>query len=516
MTSAAVVASATSERASDNIIVATHDLRKSFGSVEILHGINMQINAGESRALVGRNGAGKSTLIGCLTGIHAPSSGSVSFQGQPAPRTSDRRAWQKHVACVYQRWTVIPQLTVAENLFLNSHPRNGFGLIDWKGMREQAATILEQWGLNLSPDKLASDVTVEERQIMEIARARAQGSRFIILDEPTAELERREVSRLFDSINALRDDGVTFCYISHHLEEIYEICDSVTVLRDGKKVADCALSELPRPALVEAMVGAAVSSRRCNTSEVTFEDTPGQGLEIKGLSIEGELKGIDLCIRKGECVGIAGLAGSGKEKIAEILAGLRVPDSGTVLLDGQDLPVGNVRRMRKAGVGYVPRDRHEEGILPQLSIAENITIAINDRLGPAGFVLPSRQAEAAAEQIRDFAIVSAGQLQPIGELSGGNQQKGIMARALIDKPKLLVVVSPTQGVDIASKNALFDVIARAQKDGLAVLVCSDELDELSICDRVEVIFHGAITTSIKRGWNDHQMVAAIEGLGGEK
>ena len=309
---------------------------------------------------------------------------------------------------------------------------------------------------------------------------------------------------------------MTFCYISHHLEEIYEICDSVTVLRDGKKVADCALSELPRPALVEAMVGAAVSSRRCNTSEVTFEDTPGQGLEIKGLSIEGELKGIDLCIRKGECVGIAGLAGSGKEKIAEILAGLRVPDSGTVLLDGQDLPVGNVRRMRKAGVGYVPRDRHEEGILPQLSIAENITIAINDRLGPAGFVLPSRQAEAAAEQIRDFAIVSAGQLQPIGELSGGNQQKGIMARALIDKPKLLVVVSPTQGVDIASKNALFDVIARAQKDGLAVLVCSDELDELSICDRVEVIFHGAITTSIKRGWNDHQMVAAIEGLGGEK
>jgi simple sugar transport system ATP-binding protein len=516
MSSAAVAASATSREAPENAVVATQDLRKSFGRVEILKGITMQINPGDSRALVGRNGAGKSTLVGCLTGVHAPSSGAVTFRGEPAPQVNDRRAWQKHVACVYQRWTVIPQLTVAENLFLNNYPQSGVGMVDWKAMRAKAAVLLDQWGLALSPDKLASEVSVEERQIMEIARALAQGSRFIILDEPTAELERREVSRLFDRINALRDDGVTFCYISHHLEEIYEICDSVTVLRDGFKVADCPLSELPRPALVEAMVGAAVSSRNRGGSGIALDDTPGKGLEIKGLSIEGVLGGVDLRIRRGECVGIAGLAASGKEDIAEVLAGLTVPDGGTVKLDGKDLPLGNVRRMREAGVGYVPRDRHEEGILPLLSIAENITIGINDRLGPAGIVLPGRQAEAAAAQIRDLAIVSAGQQQPIGELSGGNQQKGVMARALIDKPKLLVVVSPTQGVDIASKDALFEVIARAQKDGLAVLVCSDELDELSICDRVEVIFHGAITTSMKRGWSDHDMVAAIEGLGGEQ
>ena len=507
--------SATPKDVPANAVVATQDVRKSFGRVEILHGITMQINPGDSRALVGRNGAGKSTLVACLTGVLAPSSGTVTFRGQPAPQVNDRRAWQKHVACVYQRWTVIPQLTVAENLFLNNYPGTGVGLVDWKAMRAQAAVVLDQWGLAVSPDKLASEVSVEERQILEIARALAQGSRFIILDEPTAELERREVSRLFDRINALREDGVTFCYISHHLEEIYEICDSVTVLRDGNKVADCALSELPRPALVEAMVGAAVSSRSRGGSDATFEDIHGQGLEIRGLSIEGALRDIDLRVRRGECVGIAGLAASGKEDLAEVLAGLTVPDSGTVRLDGKDLPLGNVRRMREAGVGYVPRDRHEEGILPLLSIAENITIGINDRLGPAGIVLPKRQAEEAAAQIRDLAIVSAGQQQPIGELSGGNQQKGVMARALIDRPKLLVVVSPTQGVDIASKDALFEVIARAQKDGLAVLVCSDELDELSICDRVEVIFHGAITTSMQRGWRDHDMVAAIEGLGGD-
>ena len=515
MSSAAVAASAAFEEVSKNAIVATRDLRKSFGRVEILHGIDMQINPGDSRALVGRNGAGTSTLVACLTGVLAPTSGSVTFRGEPAPGINDRRAWQKHVACVYQRWTVIPQLSVAENLFLNNYPRTGLGLVDWKSTRARAAEILDQWGLDLSPDKLASEVTVEERQILEIARALAQGSRFIVLDEPTAELERREVSRLFDRINGLRADGVTFCYISHHLEEIYEICESVTVLRDGHKVADCPLSELPRPALVEAMVGAAVSSRSRGGSGAVFEDTPGQGLEISGLSIEGVLSGIDLRVRRGECVGIAGLAASGKEDIAEVLAGLRVPDGGTVRLDGKDLPLGNVRRMRAAGVGYVPRDRHEEGIVPLLSIAENITLGINDRLGPAGIVLPRRQAEEAAAQIRDLAIVSSGQQQPIGELSGGNQQKGVMARALIDRPKLLVVVSPTQGVDIASKDALFAVIARAQKDGLAVLVCSDELDELSICDRVEVIFHGAITTSMKHGWRDHDMVAAIEGLGGK-
>lgn len=515
MNSAAVAASAAPHTAPQDAVVATQNLHKSFGPIKILHGIDMQINPGESRALVGRNGAGKSTLVACLTGMHAPTSGSVSFRGQLAPPGNDRRAWQKHVACVYQRWTVIPQLTVAENLFLNNYPRTSFGAVDWKATRAQAAAILDQWGLSVSPDKLASDISVEERQIVEIARALAQGSRFIILDEPTAELERREVSRLFDRINGLRDDGVTFCYISHHLEEIYEICDTVTVLRDGRKVADCALTELPRNALVEAMVGAAVTSRNRTGTGATFVDTPGQGLEIKGLSIAGTLSDVGLRVRRGECVGIAGLAGSGKGEIAEVLAGLRQPDSGSIQLDGRDLPLGNVRRMREAGVGYVPRDRHEEGIIPQLSIAENITIGINNRLGPVGIVLPKRQAEEAAIQIRDFAIVAAGQQQPIGELSGGNQQKGVMARALIDRPKLLVLVSPTQGVDIASKDALFEVVARAQKDGLAVLVCSDELDELSICDRVEVIFHGAITKSMNRGWRDHDMVAAIEGLGGE-
>ncbi|MBY2924312.1 sugar ABC transporter ATP-binding protein [Rhizobium leguminosarum] len=516
MSSAAINTSTKPELAPHTAVVATSNLRKSFGKIEILHGIDMQINPGESRALVGRNGAGKSTLVGCLTGVLAPTSGTVSFQGQAAPNVNDRRAWQNHVACVYQRWTVIPQLTVAENLFLNNYPRGTFGVVDWKTMRDRAASILEQWGLRLSPDKLASDVTVEERQILEIARALAQGSRFIILDEPTAELERREVVGLFDRINKLRNDGVTFCYISHHLEEIYEICDSVTVLRDGKKVADCPLSELPRPALVEAMVGSAVVARSRHGSGASINDVPDSGLEIKGLAVAGKFEDINLAVRQGECVGIAGLAASGKEELAEVLAGLIVPEAGTVKLNGKNLPLGNVRSMRDAGVGYVPRDRHVEGIIPLLSIAENITIGINNRLGPAGIVVPKRQEDEAAAQIRDLAIVTSGQHQPIGELSGGNQQKGMMARALIDRPKLLVLVSPTQGVDIASKEALFDVIAKAQRAGLAVLLCSDELDELSICDRVEVIFHGAISTSKERGWTDHEMVAAIEGLGGKK
>jgi simple sugar transport system ATP-binding protein len=486
---------------------------KQFGANVVLHDVSIAVPAGESRALVGRNGAGKSTLVGVMTGLHSADAGDLWLAGAPAPAVGDRKAWRDRVACVYQRWMVLPHLTVAENLFLNNQPLNALRLVDWRRLKDAAVAALNEWDLRISPDLEAWRLTVEQRQIVEIARALLQGSRFIILDEPTAELERKEITRLFDRIRALQESGVTFLYISHHLEEIYEICKTVTVMRDGRVVADASLDDLPKDKLVGAMVGeAAMSARSADHRDRSAAPENARGLEISGLTVTGHVDAINLNIRPGECVGLAGLAGSGKDHVAEVVAGLLIPTSGELSIDGVRAPTGNVEAMRAAGVGFVPRDRHHRAIFPLLSVAENLTITVLDRFGTLGLVSPSRRTSAADQKIREVGIVTESSEQPIGQLSGGNQQKTVVARALTSEPKVLVLVAPTQGVDVASKEALFQIIGSAAAEKMAVLIVSDDLDELATCDRLEIIFRGKITKSFARGWREHDVVAAMEGL----
>ena len=499
--------------AENRIAAATHAVCKTFGVTPVLKNVSLTIPFGDTRGLVGRNGAGKSTLVGILTGMLAPTSGSVELDGKPAPAIADRAAWRKRVACVYQRWTVLPSLTVAENLFLNNQPLRSSGAIDWRGMREQARAVLLEWGLDLDPDLEAGRLAVDQRQIVEIGRALLQGSRFIILDEPTAELERREVHQLFDRLKGLQESGITFVYISHHLKELYEICRSVTVLRDGALVADAMLKDLPRDQLVHAMVGSQPLGVALPRGKPTHADEFVRPvLAIDGLALDGAVQDVSFVIGSGECVGLAGLATSGKEEVGEIVAGLLKPSSGTVRIDGRPLAFGKSLQARDLGVGYVPRDRHHRGILSQLSIAENLTITIADTLGRFGFVVPGRQTARANALMGELSIVASSPEQPIRELSGGNQQKGLMGRALAANPKLLVLVGPTQGVDIASKNTLFEAVARARAGGTAVLVISDDLDELAICDRLLVMFHGRVTAAFGSDRSEHGIVAAIEGL----
>jgi simple sugar transport system ATP-binding protein len=481
------------------VAVRTANVCRSFGATQVLRDVSFEVPVGDSRALVGRNGAGKSTLVAIITGMLEPTSGDVELAGRPAPALGDRGAWRERVACVYQRWTIIPTLTVAENLYLNSQPRNLLGAIDWNRLREQARGTLAEWGLAVEPDLEASRLTVEQRQIVEIGRALLQGSRLLILDEPTAELERREVHRLFDRIRLLQETGITFIYISHHLEEIYEICRSVTVLRDGLKVADAPLAEMPKSALVQAMVGAAATIQRLPVGDLHAGGPAA--LTVEGLCVGDLVKDVSFTLRPGECLGLAGLAGSGKEEVGEAIIGLR-RFSGTIRLANVD-----------DRVGYVPRDRHERGLLPQLSIAENLTVTINDSLGRLGFISPRREAEQAGRLVRSLGIVASSLRQPISELSGGNQQKGMMGRALACEPRVLVLVAPTQGVDIASKEALFGIVAKAQSSGAAVLLISDDLDELAVCGRIQVIFRGRLTRLFTRDRRDEDLVAAIEGLG---
>jgi simple sugar transport system ATP-binding protein len=500
-------------------IVEALGVSKHFGRSQALSNVSMSVSAGDSRALVGRNGAGKSTLVGVLTGILAPDAGRVRFAGRDAPGLAERHKWRDRVACVYQKSTLVPTLTVAENLLLNAQPTGGLGWIRWGSARREAERVLADWGMELDVEQECARLSVEQRQIVEIARALIQGTRFIILDEPTAELEGREVRRLFDRITHLRAAGVTFLYISHYLEEIYEICRSVTVLRDGRVVVEAPLEEMPKERVVAAMVGDA--SRRPadrrhpsaggNVSPATTP-RPGPSLELNDVHLDGIVSGVSLQVAAGECVGLAGLAGSGKGDIGDAIAGLLAPSAGTIRVAGEELGGGDVVDARRKGIGYVPRDRHARGIVPLLSIAENMTLTILDRMGRAGVILLRRQAEAASRMIRSLQIVASSPEQPIRELSGGNQQKAVMARALASDPKVLVLLYPTQGVDIASKEALFAIVERARAGGTAVLIVSDELEELSVCDRVLVIFKGRLTAEFAMGWESEAMVAAIEGI----
>jgi simple sugar transport system ATP-binding protein len=482
---------------------------KSFGANKALSDVSMAVAAGESRALVGRNGAGKSTLVAALTGLIAPDAGRIRLAGADAPALADRRAWRERVACVYQRSTVVPTLTVAENLFLNAHPKRGGAVIDWTALRRRAEVVLEEWGLSIDVRLDAERLTVEQRQIVEIARALIQGTRFIILDEPTAELEGREVARLFERIRRLQQGGVTFLYISHHLEEIYEVCRSVTVLRDGRLVVTGPLSDMPKAAVVAAMVGDAARGIAGKAATARRADAC---LRVAGLRIGALVRDIDFEVAAGECIGLTGLAGSGKEEIGEAIAGLLRPTAGRVSVANAVLPAGNVVAARRAGVGYVPRDRRARGIVPLLSVAENLTLTIPERLGRVGLISPAARERQAARMIGALQLVASSPEQPIGELSGGNQQKAMLGRALASDPRLLILVHPTQGVDIASKEALFAIVAKARAAGTAVVVISDDLDELTICDRVLVVFKGRLTAAFPAGWRDRDLVAAIEGV----
>jgi simple sugar transport system ATP-binding protein len=492
-------------------------LSKRFGANQALSEVSLSIRAGESRALVGRNGAGKSTLVAALTGIIEPDGGFVRFNGEDAPGIGERQNWRDRVACVYQRSTLIPTLTVAENLFLNCQPWGAWGpWISWGKLCREAESVLSEWGLEVDVSSDAGSLSVEERHIVEIARALRQGSRFIILDEPTAELEGREVARLFERIGHLRNSGVTFLYISHYLEEIYDICHSVTVLRDGRVAADAPLSEMPKERLVSAMVGDAskrIGDYRQRSKARNDALNAAACLEVRNLEFGSLVSDVSFRISVGECVGLTGLTGSGKEIIGDAVAGLVRPTSGQILVSGQVLPSGGVAAAQRFGVGYVPRDRRARGIIPQLSVAENITMSIVERLGFGGFISSTERDRQARRLVTSLEIVASSLDQPISDLSGGNQQKAVFGRALAPSPKLLVLVHPTQGVDIASKEALFAIVERARAAGTGVLIVSDDLDELVVCSRLLVLFKGQLASEFTGEWDDKEVVSAIEGLG---
>ncbi|MCZ4512196.1 sugar ABC transporter ATP-binding protein [Streptomyces sp. ActVer] len=492
-------------------LVEARGIAKRYGPTVALADGRLTVHAGESHALVGRNGAGKSTLVTVLTGLQAPDEGTVSFDGEPAPPLTDRDAWRRKVACVYQKPTVVPELTVAENLFINRQPQGRGGFISWRRLKTEAAEVLDTWDVHVDPDARTADLKVEDRQMVEIARALSFGARFIVLDEPTAQLDNREIERLFTRMRALQESGVTFLFISHHLQEVYEVCQTVTVLRDARWITTAPVAELPRAALVEAMAGESIAAVEEKAARGDVDAGAPVVLEAHGLTSES-YESIDLTVRGGEVVGLAGSSGSGKIELAESFAGLHTPTGGTAQLEGRQLPFGDVTAALRAGVGCVPRDRHGQGLVFGMTVGDNATMSVLDRLGRYGFVGTDRRRGFADELIDRLDIHTEGPDQPVSDLSGGNAQKVVMARALASDPRLLVLINPTAGVDVKSKESLLSRMDSARDDGTAVLVVSDELDDLRRCDRVLVLFHGRVVAEHPAGWRDHELIASIEGV----
>jgi simple sugar transport system ATP-binding protein len=486
-------------------------ITKRFGSTVALHDAGIRIELGQTHALVGRNGAGKSTLVSILTGLQAPDEGTVAFDGRPAPRLADRDAWRRRVACVYQKSTIIPQLTVAENLFLNRHDHGPGGLISWRTVRSKARDLLRTWSVDVDVRIPAGELDVEHRQFVEIARALSFGARFIILDEPTAQLDAGAINRLFTRIRDLQQQGVTFLYISHHLQEIYEICDTVTVFRDARHILTAPVDELSRTDLVAAMTGEATAADR-GGSRRPASAAEGDVLTVNALSLHGVYDDVSFGVRAGEIVGLAGAASSGRIEIAETVVGLRTAGTGTVDIAGSRPRPGSVPAALRSGAGFVPQDRHHQGLVPQMSVADNATLTIPEKLGRAGFLDGRRRDTIAGAMIENLAIKTPGPGLPVSGLSGGNQQKVVMAHALANDPKLLVLINPTAGVDVRSKEFLLGKVEEIAGSGTGVLVASDELDDLRMCDRVLVVFQGRVVAELARDWHDHELVAAMEGM----
>lgn len=488
---------------------------KWFGSTHALRGVDLTIEAGQCLGLVGRNGAGKSTLVSILSGLVEPDAGEVRFEGTPAPRIGDVTGWRQWIATVFQHSMVVPDLSVAENIFLGGTDR----VVNWRDMRARTREVMGEWGYAIDADARCRDLSVEQLQIVEIARALARGARCVLLDEPTAALERDAVRRLFDRVRQLVASGVAVLYISHHLEEVFEICHDVAVVRDGDLVLTAPTGALRREDLVAAMVGSAPvadASAAAGPAAARPDEEPVLSVDdLRASSGRGRLGGVSLRVAAGEVVGVTGLLSAGVATLGRAVAGVEAYDAGHIRVHGRAVPGGRRDVAQHAGIGYIPEDRRSEGFVAHLGVAENVTMTIAERLADwLGLTRPRRRAAAAAPITSSLSLVSSGPAQPVGELSGGNQQKVTVARTLAHNPSVVVAITPTRGVDVASKALLLQSLADvARNTGAGVLLCTDELSDLVLCDRVVVLVRGEVFTEFTEPPFDRDaLLVATEGL----
>lgn len=493
-------------------LLALRRLTKSFGGARALRGVDFDLHAGEVHALLGENGAGKSTLIRIVTGAHQPDGGTLHLAGQPLTGLTPAAAHRLGIACIYQQPALFPDLTVAENIGLRLESGSPFAAVRWDERRTRAQALLARVGAAIPPDAEAGSLSMPEQQLVEIACAIGAGARVVIMDEPTASLTQKEQHLLFAVVRDLRASGVGVIYISHRLEEILALADRVTVLRDGESVGTHPISGIDEARLIRLMVGREVSHLY-----PPREGAPGEVmLSLRGVGCAASgVQDVSLEVRAGEIVALAGLVGAGRTELARILFGLTPATSGEIRLGGTVIQPRSPREAVAHGIAYVPEDRRRHGVVLDLPIAENISLAVHRRLFPGSWLRFGAERRLALDYIRDLAVKCTGPGARAGSLSGGNQQKVALARWLATRPRLLILDEPTQGVDVGAKGEIHRLVRRLAADGLAVLLISSDLPEvIGMGDRIGVMRGGRLAAVLPGGSEAPAVMAAALGQEG--
>jgi galactofuranose transport system ATP-binding protein len=467
-----------------------------FGEEAALDAVDFRMFPGEVHSLMGENGAGKSTLVKAITGALAMDSGVLRLEGQTVAFATPHAAQVAGISTVYQEIELLLNVSVAENIALGRESRR-FGLIDWRGMRRNAAAALHELGLDIDPASVLGTHPVAVQQLVAIARAISTDVKVLVLDEPTSSLDLNEVAELFRVIRELKKRGVAILFVSHFLDQVYEICDRVTVLRDGRLVGEYRTSDLLRVDLVQKMLGHQVSTYRASAGAAPEGDEPAF-FSARGITAAPGIADADLDIAEGEVLGLAGLLGSGRTPLARALTGVDRLQSGTIRLEQRDANLANPRRAMTLGVVYSPEDRRADGIVSHLSVQENITLSVQSQRGIMRRISTARQRELAASWVEALDIRPPDLDKPAGQLSGGNQQKLLLARLLAVSPRVLVLDEPTRGIDVGAKVEIQNLVSELAGNGLSVVFVSAELEEvLRVGDRVAVLKDGRIIETVR-------------------
>jgi simple sugar transport system ATP-binding protein len=497
------------------VVLQARDISRAFPGVQALSGAQLTLRAGEVHALMGQNGAGKSTLIKILTGVYAPDAGVIELLGQPITPESPIHAQELGISAVHQESHLLPNLSVAENICAGRYPRRPWtrgGGIDWRETERRAAELLANLGIKLDVTQLAGPLPAALQQLATVARAVSTDARVLILDEPTSSLDADEVQALFGLIRRLRDKGVAILFVTHFLDQVYEVCDRMTILRNGRFVGEYACARLDAHGLVAAMVGREIATaERPPAPETPLGSASAPAvLSARNLSRRGQLKPMDLELRAGEVLGLAGLLGSGRSELARLLFALDDRDSGDIAIDGQPAEIDNPADALRLGLGFCPEDRKHSGIVADLSVRENIALALQARMGLTKFLTLAEQRQIATKLVDALGIKTASIETPIGQLSGGNQQKAIIARWLATHPRVLILDEPTRGIDVAAKQELMSGILDLARGGTAVLFISAEIDEVvRVSDRILVMRDRAKAGELPRGATEDEVYSVI-------
>lgn len=493
----------------DGPLLELTNITKSFGALRAVRGVSFTLRPGEVHALLGENGAGKTTLIKIVTGAHQPDCGIVTVAGEAVERLTPRAAHQLGVACIYQQPALFADLSVAENIALAFEPPSPWRRVDWAQRRAHAQSLLCRAGATIDPDREVRQLSMPEQQLVEIAKALGVGARIVIMDEPTASLTHAEVDLLLGAVRQLRASGVGVIYISHRLEEIFAVADRVTVLRDGASVGTAAIAGTDEAALIKLMVG-----REMEGAHPPAEAPPGEVLlSLRHLGCAASaVRDVNLDVRRGEVVGLAGLVGAGRTELARVLFGITPADTGTIMLGDEPVRIRSPREAITRGVAYVPEDRRRHGVILEMAVGANMTMAIHPQIFPGGWLRPRREQETAQALISDLAVKTAGPHAAASSLSGGNQQKVALSRWLATHPKVLILDEPTQGVDVGAKAEIHRIVRRLAREGVAILMISSDLTEiLGMSDRIAVMRRGTIAAILEGTATAPEVMAAALG-----